>query len=173
MNNQKGISLITLVVTMIVMIILIGVVGNYSLENIKKSNDAISAAEFANVREFTLKMQTNILAEDYKLDTRKISLSNDLLYLLVGESLSVTDLNNIVDVNSADIPAECKYYYIPAEEKLFEDRKFTDGNITVQDVKNDYIINFYTATIICIQEDTCKVEGLIKGLGEIVLLIGE
>ncbi|MBQ8299454.1 MAG: type II secretion system protein [Clostridia bacterium] len=173
MNNQKGISLITLVVTMIVMIILIGVVGSYSLENIKKSGDAVSAAEFASVRDFTLKMQTKILAEDHKIDTSKIGLSNDLLYLLVGESLSNTDLNNIVDVNSSDVPAECKYYYIPADEKLFEDKDFTKGNITVQDVKNDYIINFYTATVICIQNDSCKVDGLIKGLSEIVLLIGE
>lgn len=172
MNNQKGISLITLVVTMIVMMILIGVVGNYSLENIKKSNEAVSAAELASVREFTLKMQTKILAEDHKINTDKIGLPKDLLYLLVGEKLTSTDLNNIVDVNDADIPAECKYYYIPADAKIFEDKEFTKGNITIQDVKNDYIINFYTATVIAIQDNGCKVEGLIKGLGEIVSLIG-
>ena len=36
----------------------------------------------------------------------------------------------------------------------------------MQDVKNDYIINFYSGTIICITEENFKVEGLIKGLGE-------
>ena len=39
MNNQRGISLITLVVTIMVMIILIGVVGKYSLENIQEATN--------------------------------------------------------------------------------------------------------------------------------------
>jgi hypothetical protein len=39
-------------------------------------------------------------------------------------------------------------------------------------VKNDYIINFYTGTVIGFAENSYKVDGLIKGLSEIVSLVG-
>lgn len=170
MKNQKGISLITLVVTMVVMIILIGVVGTYSLENINKSNEAVSEMEFAQVRDFTINMQTRILLEDYEFDTTEIGLTNELLYLLAEDHLSNVELNNIVDVNASNLPDERKYYFISYEQKLFEDMDFTEGNITVQDVKSDYIINFYTGTVIAFREDKCKVDGLIMGLSEIMAL---
>ena len=102
MENQRGISMITLVVTMVVMMIMIGVVGNYSLENINKSNKAVMEAEFASVRDFTLNMQTKILLEDYEFDTTEIQLSNELLYLLAKEHLSSVELNNIIDVKVSE-----------------------------------------------------------------------
>lgn len=172
MKNQKGISLITLVVTMVVMLILIGVVGTYSLENIEKSNEAISETEFASVRDFTLNMQAKILLEEYKFDTSDIEMTNELLYILADDYLSAVELSNIVDVNSSDLPAVCKYYYIPSDRKIFEDKEFTKGNITIQDVKNDYIINFYTGTVIGFAENSYKVDGLIKGLSELISLVG-
>lgn len=172
MKNQRGISLITLVVTMVVMLILIGVVGKYSLENIEKSNTAISESEFASVRDFVINMQTKILVEDYQFETSEIELTNELLYILADDYLSSVEMSNIVDVNSSDLPAQCKYYYIPADKKLFEDKKFTKGNITIQDVKNDYIINFYTGTVIAFTENSYKVDGLIKSLSEIISLVG-
>lgn len=170
MKNQKGISLITLVVTMVVMIILIGVVGSYSLENINKSNEAVSEMEFAQVRDFALNMQTRILLEDHKIDGSQMLLTNELLYLLAEDHLSSVELNNIIDVNSAELPDEKKYHFISYEQKLFEDLEFTDGNITIQDVKSDYIINFYTGTVIAFREENCKVDGLIMGLSEILAL---
>lgn len=173
MMNQKGISLITLVVTMVVMLILIGVVGSYSLENIEKTNEAISESEFSNVRDFVLNMQSKIiLDDDYEFETQDIGMSNELLYLLADDYLSSVELSNIVDVNASDLDGKYKYYYISAEKKLFEDKTFTKGNITIQDVKNDYIINFYTGTVIAFSENSYKVDGLIKGLSEIVSQIG-
>ena len=171
MKNQKGISMITLVVTMVVMLILIGVVGKYSLENINKSNKAVSEAEFASVRDFTLNMQMKMLLEDdYVFDGSDLQLTSELLYLLAEDELSTVEMNNIIDVNSSDLPDECKYYFISSDKKMFEDLEFTKGNITIQDVKNDYIINFYTATVIAFGETGCKVDGLIKGLSEILSL---
>lgn len=172
MKNQKGISLITLIVTMVVMMILIGVVGKYSLENVEKSNDAISTSEFVSVRDFTLNMRNKILLEDYEFETGEIEMSNELLYILADEYLTSVEISNIVDVNSSDLPANCKYYYIPADKKMFEDREFTKDNITIQDVKNDYIINFYTGTVIGFSENSYKVDGLIKGLSELISLVG-
>lgn len=172
-KNQNGISLITLIVVVVVMIILVGVVGMYSLENILKSKEANSEVEFSSVREFTLNMNSRIILEDYKFNTNDIELPNDLLTLLIGDRLTNTDINNIVDVNSADLPDVCKYYYISSTSKKFEDRNFTEGNIQIQDVKEDYIINFYTGTIIQIGENSFKVEGLIKGLAEVVVMLEE
>ena len=170
MKNQKGISLITLVVTMVVMVILIGVVGTYSLENINKSNEAVFEMEFSQVREFVLNMQSKILLEDHKFDTTEIGLTNELLYLLAEDHLSNVELNNIVDVNASNLSEDRKYYFISFEQELFEDYEFTKGNITVQDVKSDYIVNFYTGTVIAFREDKCKVDGLIMGLSEIIAL---
>ena len=96
-------------------------------------------------------------------------LNTELIYLLCDGKLTSTEINNIVDVNSTDIDNKYKYYYFQAEDKVFEKTKFTSGDVTIQDVKNDYIINFYTGTIICISDGSFKVEGLIKGLGEILL----
>lgn len=172
MKKQDGISLIMLVIIMIVMVILIGIVGTYSLENINKSKNAVSKMEFSNVRDFALKVKTKIEMDDYEYDTHDLVLANDLLYAMVDDKLTRTQQNDIVEVNGADIPSECKYLYIPASEKLFEDMKFTEDNITIQDVKNDYIINFYTGTIICVLENSCEVDGLIKGIGEINNLLG-
>ena len=172
MNNQRGISLITLVVTIMVMIILIGVVGKYSLENIQEATNAVMDSEFANVRDFALNVQNQMLVGDFDIDLNSypdMVLSNELLYIIAKDKLQNIEINNIVDVNSADINDNYKYYYFQADSTdYFETRTFSKDNIRVQDVKYDYIINFYTGTVIGVYDEIVKVEGLIKGLGEIV-----
>ncbi|MBR3888713.1 MAG: hypothetical protein IKJ32_06405 [Clostridia bacterium] len=172
MNNQRGISLITLVVTIMVMIILIGVVGKYSLENIQEATNAVMDSEFANIRDFTMNVQNQMLLGDFEIDLNQypdIVLSNELLYIIAKDKLQNIEINNIIDVNSADIDDDYKYYYFQADSTdYFETRTFSKDNIRVQDVKYDYIINFYTGTVIGIYDETAKVDGLIKGLGEIV-----
>lgn len=173
MNNERGISLITLVVTIMVMIILISVVGKYSLENIQEATNAVMDSEFSNVRDFTLNVQNQMLVGDFEIELNKypdIVLSNELLYIIAKDKLQNVEINNIVDVNSADIDDDYKYYFFQAESTdYFETRTFSKDNIRVQDVKYDYIINFYTGTVIALYDDFAKVEGLIKGLGEIVV----
>lgn len=172
MKKQKGISLITLVVTIMVILILIGVVGKYSLENIRESTNAVMDSEFVNIRDFVLNVQNQMLIGDFEIDLNKypdIVLSNELLYIIAKGKLQNTEINNIVDVNSADIDDNYKYYYFQAESTdYFETRTFSKNNIRVQDVKYDYIINFYTGTVIGVYDESVKVDGLIKGLGEIV-----
>ena len=172
MNNKSGISLITLVVTIMVMLILIGIVGKYSLENIQEATNAVMQSEFSNIRDFTLNIQNQMLIGEFEIELNKypdIVLSNELLYIIAKDKLQNIEINNIVDVNSADIDDDYKYYFFQAESTdYFETRTFSKDNIRVQDVKYDYIINFYTGTVIALYDDTVKVEGLIKGLGEIV-----
>ena len=172
MRNNKGISLITLIVTIMVMLILIGVVGTYSLETIMEANEAVAEREFANVRDFVLKQQTDIQTEKFDMNSSKypeLIISPELTFLLCDGRLTSTELGNIADVNTSEIDAKYKYYYFQADSKSFEDSELTNNGITVQDVQNDYIINFYSGTIICVTCEYFKVEGIVKGLGEFLL----
>ncbi len=174
--NNRGISLITLVVTIMVMLILIGVVGNYSLENIQRATESVKENEFASIRDFTFNVQNQILAEEFEIELDEypdIVLNQEVLAVIGAGKLNATEQSNISDVNSAEISDNYKYYYFQAEStNYFENKKFSDDNISVHDVKYDYIINFYTGTVIALYEDYAKIDGLIKGLGEIVAEIG-
>lgn len=170
MKNQRGISLITLIVTILVMIILLGVVGKYSLDSIKEGQDAVSTKEISDVRNYVLSMQSKIIAGDFKINVDEypeIVLSADLLYTIAYNKLTDSEIGSIIDVNASSLNNNYKYYYFQASNKLFEDTNFSENGLVVQDVKGDYIVNFYTGTIILITEDAAEVEGLIKGLSEI------
>lgn len=170
--KNKGISLISLVVTIVVMLILIGIVGVYSLDTIKESHEAVAERELISVREYVLRQQIRIIDGEFSIDTDKYSnivLTSELVYLLGSGKLTDTEINNIIEVNSADIDKNYKYYYFQSENKYFEDSEFSNDNLTFQDVKNDYIINFYTGTIICLSDEFFKVDGIVKGLSEITI----
>lgn len=172
MKNNKGISLITLTVTIIVMIILIGVVGVYSLDTIKRGHSAVARRELENVRNFVIRQSLRLDTNDFVIDVVKypdIELSSEKTYALTMDKLSEQEINNIVSVNSSELDAKYKYYYIQATEKHFEDLDFSNNDITVRDVKYDYIINFYTGTIICVSDGFFSVDGIVKGLDEIEL----
>ena len=172
MKSNKGISLITLVVTIMVMLILIGVVGKYSLENIQKATDAVMENEFASIRNYTMNVQNQMYVGEFNIELNKypdIVLGNELLHIIANGKLQPTEINNISDVNSADISDNSKYYFFQAESmNYFETSTLSKGNVVIPDVKYDYIINFYTGTIIGLYDEGAKVDGLIKGLGEIV-----
>ncbi len=172
MKSNRGISLITLVVTIMVMLILIGVVGKYSLENIQKATDAVMENEFASIRNFTMNVQNQMYVGEFNIELNNYSdivLGNELLHIIANGKLQPSEINNISDVNSADIDDNYKYYFFQAESMdYFETTTFSKGNVVIPDVKYDYIINFYTGTIIGLYEEGAKVDGLIKGLGEIV-----
>ncbi len=170
MKNQKGISLITLIVTIMVMLILLGVVGKYSLDSILESQNAVSTKEMSDVRSYVLSMQSKIIAGDFNINVAEypeIVLSSDLLYTIAYNKLTDSEIGSIIDVNSSSLNDNYKYYFFQASNKLFEDTKFSENGLVVQDVKGDYIINFYTGTIILIADDGAEVEGLVKGLEEI------
>lgn len=174
MKKNSGISLITLVITIIVMIILVGIVTTYSIDTIKKGHEAVAQRELENVRDFVIRQCIRMESEDFEIDLDnypEIQLSNEKIYVLCNAKLSSQEIDNIVSVNSSDLDDNYKYYYLAADNKLLEDLKFSNDDITVRDVKHDYIVNFYTGTVICIDDDFFKVDGIIKGLDEIELSI--
>lgn len=164
--NNRGMSMITLVVTVIVMIILIGVVGIYSFDTIDKAYNASESREITAVRDFVLEQQMRVETDQFD-KYPSMELTTDELYMIADGKLTETEINNIIDVNTSNLSKQYKYYYVQASEKYFELPEFVQQGIAVQDVKGDYIINFYTGTTISILDEKLKVEGLIKTLAEI------
>lgn len=171
MKSKSGVSLITMIVTMMIMLILIGVVGKYSIDNIKKANEAVKAREFASVRDYVITRQ-GILDSDSFGEILKnhsdLLLNGELAYIIADGKLLNSEISNIIDVNSSDIAPQYKYYYLPSTGNYFEDAEFSEGGITVKDVQNDYVVNFYTATVISLSNDYFRIDGVIKGLSEIL-----
>lgn len=176
MKKQSGVSLITLIVTMMIMLILVGIVGKFSLDNIKKANESKRAREFAGIRDFVVTMQLQIDNEDFENVLKSnddLVLDGSLAHIVADGKLLDSELNAMLDVNAADIDAKYKYFYLPATGKYFSDPNFAIGGMTVSDVESDYIVNFYTGTVISLANDYPKIDGVIKGLDEILLEIGE
>ncbi len=174
MKKNSGVSLISLIVTIIVMIILIGIVGLYSMDTIKKGHEAVNKRELENVRDYTIRQK--IRMDDDKFDVNltkypKIKLTSEMIYTLTDGKLTNQETSDIVSVNSSDLEDKYKYHYLQASEKYFEDSDFSNDDISVKDVKKDYIINFYIPTVICISDDAFAIDGIIKGVDEIKLEI--
>lgn len=174
MKKEQGVSLITLIVTMMVMLILVGIVGKFSLDNIKQANEATKAREFAGVRDFVITMQLQIDDEAFEnvlKNNDDLIIDGNLAHVVAKGKLLDSEIDDIIDVNASDIDTKYKYFYLPATGKYFENPDFTASGMSVRDVKNDYIINFYTGTVISLANDYFKIDGVIKGLDEILLEI--
>ena len=90
------------------------------------------------------------------------------LYLLAS-GLTETDLNKIIEVNTSDYLVDnYKYVYVTASE--LNSQSAVKEDIVVKDVKNNYIINFFTGTVIALYEDGKRVDisGNVKGLNDIM-----
>lgn len=171
-KNNKGITLLTLVVTIVIMVIMIGIVGYYTTTSIKNSYTATDKKELYNIIEYVSTQKTKILA--YEVDINDLlKSSGDLVISLENIEKNASGLNKsvidtIVEVNVSDLDDNYKYLYVTAEK--LNNLKLSESGITVNDVKNDYIINFYTGTIIGLYDSGKKVEisGNVKGLNDII-----
>lgn len=175
MKKDSGISLITLVVTIIVMIILVGIIGVYSIDTIRNGHQAVAKRELENVRDFVIRQCIRMESNEFDINLEKypeIELSPEKIYQLSEGKLNNQEISNIISVNAAeDLDNKYKYYYLQADKKYFEDEEFSNNDIIVRDVRNDYIVNFYTGTIICVTDEYFDVDGIIKGVDEIELSI--
>lgn len=170
MKRESGVSLITLIVTIMVMFILIIVVGKYTLDNVKEANRAAELKEIAQVREYVIDKQANLDTDEVSqvlASHEDLVITAELLNTVANGKLSDSEVNAINDVNAAGLLPKYKYFYFPKSGKYFEDVEFSAGGLTVKDVKNDYIVNFYTATVICLSDENFKVDGIVKGLTQI------
>ena len=170
MKNEKGVSLITLVVTILVMLILLVVVAKYSFDNIVEANKAVAVREVANVREFVLDKQIRINDDDVielLSNFSSLVLTDADAHKFLDDKISEEDIANIIEVNASSLEARYKYFYLPKSGKYFEDYEFSADGIKVKDVKNDYIVNFYTGIVINLSKDNFMMDGMIKDLTRI------
>lgn len=171
-KNNKGITLLTLVITIVIMVIMIGIVGYYTTTNIKNSYTATEKKELFNIIEYVSTQKAKILA--YEVDINDLlNSSGDLVISLedlekYATGLNKSEIDTMVEVNVSELEDNYKYLHITAEK--LNNLKLSESGITVNDVKNDYIINFYTGTIIGLYDSGKRVEisGSIKGINDII-----
>ena len=168
LKRENGITIMNLVITIIVMIILISVAGYYSIDSIKNSYISNQKKEMADVIEYASVLKTRLLMDEFTLSGDTVA-TEEMLHL-VEDFLSSTQINHIIEVNISTLSPKYKYHYITA--KKLSDKTFSNSEISVKDAKNDYIINFYTGTVIAIYDSSCEVSGIVKGLADILVEIG-
>ena len=165
MKNEKGITMMNLVVTIIVMVILISVAGFYSIDSIKNSYIANEKKELADVIEYVATLKTQLLIDEFSLSDDTV-ISQTLLDKYEN-ILTANQINKILEVNISTLNANYKYHYIDSEK--LADKAFSGGKVNVKDAKNNYIINFYTGTIIALYDSKSEISGSVKGLTDILL----
>ena len=85
--------------------------------------------------------------------------------------LTANQINKILEVNISTLNANYKYHYIDSEK--LADKVFSGGKVNVKDAKNNYIINFYTGTIIALYDSKSEISGTVKGLTDILLDVND
>lgn len=168
-KRENGITIMNLVITIIVMIILISVAGYYSIDSIKNSYISNQKKEMADVVEYTSVLKANLLMDEFVL-TDETVVTEEMLHLL-EDFLSSTQINHIIEVNISTLSPKYKYHYVTA--KNLGDKEFSGSEINVKDAKYDYIINFYTGTVIAIYDSSCEVSGIVKGLADVLTEIDD
>lgn len=175
-KNNKGVTMMTLVITIVVMIILISVTGYYSIDSIKNSyisrekNELSDIVEYVSVKKAKLLIDEMDVNEEFNDASGQSPVINiEELYLLAS-GLTETELNRIIEVNTyEDLTDNYKYLYITAD--MLNEQSFSTSDIVVKDVRNNYIINFYTGTVIALYDSGKRVEvsGIVKGLNDIII----
>ena len=173
LKNNKGVTLMSLIVTIVAMVILISVVGYFSLDSVKNSYIANEKKEMADVLDYVSIKRARLLVQEFNVEEKFENIQNkvvtsEALYL-IASGLTENDFNRIIEVNTASgLENNHKYLYITSED-LNNDSVRKD-EIVIKDAKNNYIINFYTGTIIGLYDNGERIEisGSVKGLSEIL-----
>lgn len=165
-KNANGVTMMNLVITIVVMIILISVSGYYSIDSIKNGYTSRQKRELAAVVDYTATLKTKMLVDEFSLTNETLVGVDALTTIAAG--LSETSINKIIGVNESDtLVANYKYHYITPEK--LQDTSFSNGFANVKEAENNYIINFYTGTVIALYDDGKRIEtsGTIKGIYDI------
>ena len=170
MKNNTGVSLMSLIITVVVMVVLISIVGYFSLDSVKNSYTANEKKELSDVVQYVSVRKAKLLVDEFdvKEKYKDAILTEESIYLL-AKGLSESELALLVEVNnSSHLDDNYKYFYITAEN-LNRELASTEALI-IKDVKNNYIINFFTGTIIGLYDNgnRAEISGSIKGLADIM-----
>lgn len=167
-KNNKGVTIMSLVITIVVMVILISIVGYFSIDSIKNSYISNEKKEMADLQEYVLSRKAKLLNDEFNVSGYELVTDEFLNWFANG--LAETEKQKIIEVNTdIYLNENYKYFYI-TKDKLNNESP-TQEYIIVKDIKNNYIINFYTGTIIGLYDNGERIEisGTIKNLEEIEL----
>ena len=181
MNNmKKGITLISLIITIVVILILASITVFSSLNTIDESQELKKEVEFESVCTFVRSISSKAEADLIQLNLTSATLITDTTklneFLTSSGELSAEEIQKINTDNDRyrqENTPQYGYHYI--EGKYIENDNIPglenvssiDRSLsTPNKVENNYIINFYTGTVIAkVSESNTLVRGKILGDG--------
>ena len=168
---KKGVSLISLIITIIVIIILATITIFNSLDTVDDSNIAVKEKEFEDVCAYVTNVSTKALGDliNLELTTETLATTNDIGKLFVydkktdfssGDTHKIENMNFLVTSGNRD--PKYGYHFITGKE-IENGIDGDEVSSKLENVKNDYIINFYYGVVIAkISEDKVNVFGAIR-----------
>lgn len=171
-KNNKGITLMSLIITIVVMVILLSIAGHFSLDSVKNTYTANEKKEMADVVQYVSALKVKLLLGDFNVsenfeNIQSKIVTEEALYL-IASNLSENEMNKIKSVNEDSI-LDTNYKYLYVTSKDLNNSQISKTDVIVKDAKNDYIINYFTGTVIGLYDGGKRIEvsGTIKGLTDI------
>ncbi len=137
MNNQKGITLITLVITIVILLILTGVIMNNGMESINTSKKTAFIAELEMIQ-----AKVNIIYEK-----RKESFENIDYYNSIGQDISNVEQEHLNKVLGETGKAGFKYFNSSDLKRL-----------DLDNINQEVLINYDTREIVSLTG--CEINGI-------------
>lgn len=169
--NNKGVSLISLIITIIVMIILAGITVFNSLDTVDDAYLVKKEKEYNDVCTFVRDVSTKAEADMIKLSLTKDTLATEgqignVFIYGVETDLSSGDVHKMNDMNEAirndEVDAKYGYHYVTGKQIEYG-IPGVDVSSKLENVENDYIINFYYGVVVAKISDTqTNVTGAVK-----------
>ena len=169
---KKGVSLISLIITIIVIIILASIAVYGSLETIQDANDVKMLNEYDNVCTYVEDVSARVAADLLSVNLTDSTLATEeqimSFYIFDSEESEFTseDAQKIKSINDSvkDSGRNPKfgYHYITGRQ-IENGIEGVDYPSNIEEVNNDYLINFYYGVVIGKVSDTkTNVTGTIK-----------
>lgn len=171
-KNNKGITLMSLIITIVVMVILLSIVGYFSLDSVKNTYIANEKKEMADVVQYVSALKVKLLLGDFNVNDNFENIESKIVTTeamhLIASDLSVNEMNKIKSVNE-DLELDENYKYLFITSKDLNNSQIYKTDVIVKDAKNDYIINYFTGTVIGLYDGGKRIEisGTIKGINDI------
>lgn len=168
---NKGVSLITLIITIIVIIILSSIAVFNSLDTVDDANIVKKEKEYNDVCTFVRGISAKAEAGKFDLNLTKDTLATDdqingfFIYgedidLTSGDTIKISQMN--VSIRDDGVNPNYGYHYITGKQ-IENGIAGVDASSKLENVKNDYIINFYYGVVIAkISDEKVNVTGVIK-----------
>ena len=171
---KKGISLVSLIVAILVIIILASMTVFSVLDTIEQAQDVKKEKEFKDVvtyvRSISNKIQSRTidvsLTESTLASAEQISSmyieNSDESELLADEVNIVNSVNTAIKSGDSSFGADHGYHYVTSSQIKYGIDGI-DETSNLDNVDNDYIINFYYGVVIArISSSKTLVDGIIK-----------